>query len=161
MACPSCGYPEMETKVCDEILTYGGKTITLSDMKGDFCPKCGEGVWDDESYDRYVEAQSNLIDSIGMEIRKIRKRLQMTQRELADIVGVGPLTFSRYERGITTPANPLVALLRVMDRHREILTELRQPVAVNQLTTRTVCPTSTAERVPVMGSKVFNPFKDK
>ena len=93
MKCPSCGYPEMVTKICDEILSYGGKTVTLHDMKGDFCPKCDEGVWDAASYRRYTEEQSALLDSVGGEIRTIRKRLGMTQRVIAETLSVGKMAF--------------------------------------------------------------------
>jgi HTH-type transcriptional regulator/antitoxin MqsA len=60
MRCPECGHPEMVTKVCDEILSYGGKSVIQHDMKGDFCPECGEGVWDAESYRRYTEEQTKI-----------------------------------------------------------------------------------------------------
>ena len=59
--CPACGNQEMVTKIQDETLVYGGQSLTLHSMKGDFCPSCGEGIWDEESYCRYTEAQSAII----------------------------------------------------------------------------------------------------
>lgn len=148
MRCPECGHPEMVTRVCDEILSYGGKSVILHDMKGDFCPECGEGVWDAESYRRYTEEQTKLLDSVRSEIRSIRKRLKMTQEALAAAVGVGKMAFSRYERGQSRPAAPLVSLLRLMDRHPELLAEIQEfnaPTA--EFTTRTVCSApNTAEQ---------------
>ncbi|AFM25798.1 type II toxin-antitoxin system MqsA family antitoxin [Desulfomonile tiedjei] len=64
MRCPSCGHPEMVTRICDEILSYGGKSVILHEMKGDFCPECGEGVWAVESYRRFTEEQSKLLDNL-------------------------------------------------------------------------------------------------
>jgi HTH-type transcriptional regulator / antitoxin MqsA len=146
MGCPSCGHPEMVTKICDEILSYGGKSVILHDMKGDFCPECGEGVWDAESYRRYIEEQARLLDSVGMEIRRIRKKLKMTQTEIAAVVGVGKMAFSRYERGQSRPAPSLVRLLRLMERHPELLAEIQEPRAsVGQFTTRTVCSAPSTE----------------
>jgi HTH-type transcriptional regulator/antitoxin MqsA len=131
----------MVTKSCDEILSYGGKSVVLHGMKGEFCPECGEGVWDVESYRRYTEEQSKLLDSINSEIRRIREKLNMTQVQLAEVVGVGKMAFSRYERGESRPAAPLVKLLRLMERHPELLPEIKEPTeALGQLTTRTVCP---------------------
>lgn len=150
MRCPECGHPEMVTKVCDEILSYGGKSVILHDMKGDFCPECGEGVWDAESYRRYTEEQAKLLAGVRDEIRSIRRRLKMTQEELAAAVGVGKMAFSRYERGQSRPAAPLVSLLRLVDRHPELLAEILEfnsPAA--EFTTRTVCsPAHSAERRP-------------
>ena len=61
MKCPACGNAEMITKIQDETLVYGGQSLTLHSMKGDFCPACGEGIWDEESYRRYTEAQAAAI----------------------------------------------------------------------------------------------------
>jgi YgiT-type zinc finger domain-containing protein len=61
MKCPACGHPEMEAKTKDETLSYGRQSLTLHAMRGEFCPKCGEGVWDSESYKRYIEAQGAMV----------------------------------------------------------------------------------------------------
>lgn len=156
MRCPSCGHPEMVTKICDEILSYGEKSVTLHDMKGDFCPECGEGVWNAESYRRYTEEQATLLDNVGKEIRSIRKKLKMTQMEIAAVVGVGKMAFSRYERGQSRPSPPLVRLLKIMSRHPELIAEIQEPSSVGQLTTRTVCSaTNPSMGLPVMDSKPF------
>jgi HTH-type transcriptional regulator / antitoxin MqsA len=140
MRCPSCGH-KMVPKICDEILSYGGKSVILHDMKGNFCSECGEGVWDSESYRRYTEEQAKLV-SVGGVIRNIRKHFGMTQIRMAEIFGVGKMAFSRYERGETTPSPAFVKLLRIVERHPELLAELQEPLPDEQFTTRTVCPTT-------------------
>jgi HTH-type transcriptional regulator/antitoxin MqsA len=118
----------MVARDCDETLKYGGQSLTLHGMKGDFCPGCGEGVWDPISYRRYVEAQASLIRAVkgdvSVDIRRIRKSLNLTQAELAGVFGVGKVAFSRYERGETRPPAPLVKLLRLVERHPELLKEM-------------------------------------
>jgi len=159
MMCPACGH-EMVTKTCDETLSYGGKSVILHGMKGDFCPECGEGVWNAESYRRYTEEQTKLLDSVGTEIRKIRKRLRMTQIQIAEVIGVGKMAFSRYERGQSRPAPALVRLLRIMDRHPELVAEIQEqePVPSGQITTTTICSaTNPVGRSSVMGPNL--PFK--
>lgn len=85
MKCQACGNSEMVTKIEDETLSYGGQSLTLHSMKGDFCPACGDGIWDEESYLRYTEAQSALIRAVkgdvSADIRRIRKNLKLTQTE--------------------------------------------------------------------------------
>jgi len=129
MPCPACGHPLMVEKIVDERLEYQGQSLTLNDMRGSFCAECGEGEWDAASYRRYVEAQEALVRAvtgdIGGEIRRIRKRLKLTQGELATLFGVGKVAFSRYERGETRPPAPLVKLLRLLERHPELLDELK------------------------------------
>jgi HTH-type transcriptional regulator / antitoxin MqsA len=59
------------------------------------------------------------------EIRRIRKKLGLTQVEAGQLVGVGKLAFSRYERGESPVPGPLVKLLRLVDRHPELVAEMR------------------------------------
>ncbi len=61
MKCPACGHSEMVVKTLDETLCYRSRLLTLNSMRGEFCPDCGEGVWDEESYGRYIEAQTELL----------------------------------------------------------------------------------------------------
>ena len=103
MKCPACGDSEMVTKIRDEILTYGGQSVTLHLMKGDFCSACGEGRWDEESYRRYTETEAAIVravkDDVAADILHIRKNLKLTQAEFPRIIGIGKVAFSRYERG--------------------------------------------------------------
>jgi HTH-type transcriptional regulator/antitoxin MqsA len=128
MKCPACGDSEMVTKIQDETLSYGGQSLTLHSMKGDFCPACGDGIWDEESYLRYTEAQSAVVRAVkgdvSADIRRIRKSLKLTQTELSEVVGIGKVAFSRYERGESRPPNPLVKLLKLVERHPDLLAEM-------------------------------------
>jgi HTH-type transcriptional regulator/antitoxin MqsA len=129
MKCPACGHAEMISIIQDETLSYGSQSLTLHDMHGEFCPACGEGVWDTESYRRYTEAQAAILralnEDVSGEIRRIRKSLKLTQAQLAEAFGVGKVAFSRYERGETRPPAPLVKLLRLLERHPDLLKEMR------------------------------------
>lgn len=129
MKCPACGHAEMTAQTKDELLSYGSHSLTLHALRGEFCPGCGEGIWDPESYRRYTEAQAALVRAakgdVIADIRRIRKNLKLTQTELAEAFGVGKVAFSRYERGETRPPAPLVKLLKLIERHPELLAEVR------------------------------------
>jgi HTH-type transcriptional regulator/antitoxin MqsA len=56
----------------------------------------------------------------------VRRKLQLDQREAARLFGGGVNAFSRYETGKTRPPLALVQLLRLLDRHPELLAEVRQ-----------------------------------
>ena len=64
------------------------KSVTVENLRGEFCPACGEGVWDSESNRRLDEAQTALMNAVRAEasadIRRIRKSLKLTQAELAN-----------------------------------------------------------------------------
>ena len=58
-------------------------------------------------------------------IAGVRKKLKLDQREAAELFGGGVNAFSRYENGKTKPPLTLVKLLKVLDRHPELLSEVR------------------------------------
>jgi len=58
-------------------------------------------------------------------IVKVRKKLALDQREAAEIFGGGVNAFSRYETGKTKPPLALVKLLKVLDRHPDLLDEVK------------------------------------
>ena len=58
-------------------------------------------------------------------IVSVRKKLDLDQREAAEIFGGGVNAFSRYENGKTKPPLALVKLLKVLDRHPDLLAEVR------------------------------------
>jgi HTH-type transcriptional regulator/antitoxin MqsA len=128
--CPSCGHNGLIDKVQEETLTYGGKSMTLHDMHGKFCPECGEGIWDEVSYRRFTEAQEGLVRAIkgdaSADIRRIRRKLNLTQAQLALSFGIGKIAFSRYERGESKPPAPVLKLLKLIDRHPDLLNEIQQ-----------------------------------
>ena len=58
-------------------------------------------------------------------IVKVRKKLKLGQREAAEIFGGGINAFSRYETGKTKPPLALVKLLKVLERHPDLLNEIK------------------------------------
>ena len=100
-------------------------------MTGDFCPACAEGLLDSEQSDYFssaigefnVQADAAIIEFSF--IAKVRKKRALDQREAATIFGGGVNAFSRYETGKTKPSLALVKLLKVLDRHPDLLQEVR------------------------------------
>jgi HTH-type transcriptional regulator/antitoxin MqsA len=58
-------------------------------------------------------------------IGSVRRKLALDQREAAEIFGGGVNAFSRYENGKTKPPLALVKLLKVLDRHPDLLAEVK------------------------------------
>ncbi|AMR76647.1 type II toxin-antitoxin system MqsA family antitoxin [Cupriavidus nantongensis] len=130
MKCPECGGAELVAGTRDVPYTYRGETTVIPNVPGQWCPKCGEGVlprdsdWVSEAmlaFNRQVNAA--LVDPAY--ITEVRKKLRLDQREAAEIFGGGVNAFSRYETGRTKPPLALVKLLRLLDRHPELLDEVR------------------------------------
>jgi HTH-type transcriptional regulator/antitoxin MqsA len=131
MKCPCCGAAELIHDTRDETYTYKGVRTIIPAVTGDFCPACSEVILDREQGDRYSELvgmhqrQVNAAFVAPSFITDIRKKLALDQREAAEIFGGGVNAFSRYETGKTKPPLALVKLLKVLDRHPELLAEVR------------------------------------
>lgn len=131
MKCPACGAAELIHDTRDLPYTYKGETTAIPAVTGDHCPACSEVILDREHGDRYSEwigvfqRQVNAAFVAPSFITDIRKKLNLDQREAAEIFGGGVNAFSRYETGKTKPPLALVKLLKVLDRHPELLAEIR------------------------------------
>ncbi len=131
MKCPVCGAAELIHDTRDEAYTYKGETTVIPAVTGDFCPACSEVILDREQGDRYsdligvFQRQVNAAFVAPGFITDVRKKLALDQREAAEIFGGGVNAFSRYETGKTKPPLALVKLLRVLDRHPELIDEIR------------------------------------
>jgi HTH-type transcriptional regulator / antitoxin MqsA len=131
MKCPVCAGAKMVRDTRDIAYTYKGETTTLPQMTGQFCPACDESLLDLKESGRAMrmmaawkkEINAGMIDPKF--ITDVRTKLDLDQREAAEIFGGGANAFSRYETGKTKPSLALVKLLKMLDRHPELLGEVR------------------------------------
>jgi HTH-type transcriptional regulator/antitoxin MqsA len=131
MRCPVCGAAELVHDTRDMPYIYKGETTTIPSVTGDFCPACGEVVLNRECGDRYSDSIGQFQRQVNSEyvdpryITQVRKKLDLDQRQAAEIFGGGVNAFSRYENGKTKPSVALVKLLKVLERHPDLLDEVR------------------------------------
>lgn len=109
---------------------FEGAAITVPDVEGWYCPDCDELEFDTPESARSFLEQVTELQQLerarqAAELRAIRKRLKLTQRQAAELFGGGTNAFSDYERGTTRPARSTVILLHLLDHHPELLQELR------------------------------------
>ena len=52
-------------------------------------------------------------------VRKVRKRLKLTQEEAGRLIGGGRRAFQKYESGAMAPSDAAVALIEILHRHPE------------------------------------------
>lgn len=131
MKCPNCGAAELVRDTRDMPYTYKGEETTIPAVIGDYCPACGESVLDMGESVRTsalmleFNKQVNAVIVDPAFIAGVRKKLRLDQREAAEIFGGGVNAFSRYENGKTKPPLALVKLLKVLDRHPDLLEEIK------------------------------------
>jgi HTH-type transcriptional regulator/antitoxin MqsA len=131
MKCPVCGGAELVHDTRDTPYTYKGESTTIPEVSGDFCPACGEVVLERKEAARVSslmlefnkQVNASIVDPAF--IARVRKKLALDQREAGEIFGGGANAFSRYEKGKTKPPLALVKLLKVLDRHPDLLSEVK------------------------------------
>ncbi|OGT89045.1 MAG: antitoxin [Gammaproteobacteria bacterium RIFOXYD12_FULL_61_37] len=131
MKCPVCGASERIHDSRDVPFNYKGETTIIPSVTGDFCPACAESVLDMAESRRFGEYVGDFIKQVNASIvdpnfiASVRKKLALDQREAGEIFGGGVNAFSRYENGKTKPPLSLVRLLKLLDRHPDLLNEVR------------------------------------
>ena len=113
---------------------YAGSKAKMDGLSGWRCDNCGEVEFDAASAKRYGAAGDALVlrqrAKQSEEIRRIRRKLGLTQREAARLTGGGHNAFSRYERGQATPMPAVLNLFRLLDKHPDLLADLRGAHAI-------------------------------
>ena len=131
MKCPECGAAKLVHDTRNLPYTYKGQTTTILAVAGDYCPVCGESVLNAAESARTSAAMLEFNKQVNASIvdpqfiASVRKKLRIDQREAAEIFGGGVNAFSRYENGKTKPPLALVKLLKVLDRHPDLLDEVK------------------------------------
>jgi HTH-type transcriptional regulator / antitoxin MqsA len=131
MGCPNCGAKKLVRDTRDVPYIYKGESTLLPQVTGDFCAACDESVFDAAESRRTMslmlafnkQVNASIVDPDF--IASVRKKLDLDQREAGEIFGGGVNAFSRYENGKTKPPLALVKLMRVLDRHPDLLDEVR------------------------------------
>ncbi len=133
MKCPICGEGNLVKDTRDVPYIYKGEETILPQVTGQFCRACGESVLDATESERISELMLNFNKQVNGAIvdpefiASVRKKLKLDQRQAAEIFGGGVNAFSRYENGKTKPPLALVKLLKVLDRHPDLLSEVTSP----------------------------------
>ena len=131
MKCPTCAAAKLVHDTRDMPYVYKGESTVIPAVTGDYCPACGEAVLDRVESLRTSAAMLAFNKQVNASIvdpgfiASVRKKLALDQREAAEIFGGGVNAFSRYENGKTKPPLALVKLLKVLERHPELLNEVK------------------------------------
>lgn len=131
MKCPVCGAAELIHDTRDLPYTYKGETTVIPAVTADFCSACDESITDMAETERVMREMQTFNKQVNAAIVdpafivNVRKKLDLGQREAAEIFGGGINAFSRYENGKTKPPLALVKLFKLLDRHPDLLNEVK------------------------------------
>ena len=127
--CPRTGAP-MHRGVRPLTLIYRGETITF-DMPGWYCDASDESVHtgrDMKISDRMLNLLKARHDGLlePAEIRRIRKKLNLSQETAGLLIGGGPRAFQKYECGDALPSRGINSALILLDHNPDALAVLRR-----------------------------------
>jgi len=110
-------------------LNYKKESITF-DMPGWYCDQSEESIHTGEDM-KVSDRKLNLLKarSEGLpepeEIRRIRKKLHLSQEAAGLLIGGGPRAFQKYESGDLLPSRAVSSALILLDHDPEALSVLK------------------------------------
>ena len=126
-------YPEtgaaMHRGVRPVTLSYKGEEITF-DMPGWYCDDSEDGIVTGEDMkvsDRMLNRLRARCEGLlePEEIRRIRKKLGLSQAMAGQVIGGGPRAFQKYESGDLLPSRAISSALALLDHDPKALTVLK------------------------------------
>ena len=126
--CPETGAP-MFRGLRPMTLTYKEESITF-DMPGWYCDQSEESIHTGEDM-KISDRKLNLLKARSErllepdEIRRIRKKLHLSQEAAGLLIGGGPRAFQKYESGDLLPSRAVSSALVLLDHDPESLSVLK------------------------------------
>ncbi len=124
--CPLCAKGVLHDAAKEIEQEYKGR-LFKSTSHGAFCDSCQDGFveYDAAEESAWLEFRDKVDAEEIAELARIRKKLKLTQLEASRLAGGGKNGFSRYERGQAKPVAAVTNLFKLLDKHPELLGELR------------------------------------
>jgi HTH-type transcriptional regulator/antitoxin MqsA len=142
--CPSCGHSSLHAIEVFEDLLFRGIDLSVRASKTQ-CQDCGYAFESDDQQEANLDAArvafkaestaaraaKGLLN--GKEIRAIREQMGLTQKEAAELLGGGPVAFSKYENNEIMQSVAMDRLLRLL-RHggKKVVEDLKTALGQNQ-----------------------------
>jgi len=122
--CPETGAP-MYRDVRSMTLTYKGESITF-DMPGWYCASSEQSIHtgdDMKISDRILNRLKARHEGLPgpEEIRRIRRKLGLSQAAAGEMIGGGPRAFQKYEAGDLLPSRAISSALALLDNDPKAL----------------------------------------
>lgn len=127
--CSICGVGELERKSVEQTFSYNQEELKYQ-QPGEWCNSCEEGILHSSDMDATESLLNDFRAKVdgyltSTDIKRIRNKLELTQKAASAIFGGGHNAFSRYETGSARQSKATDNLLRLLDRHPHLLNEIQ------------------------------------
>lgn len=123
--CPLCGKQTLKHKHGKYRFkppqNIPGETMIIADATWDACSSCGEEILPDE-LTKAIEAEQyrRLGLLTPLEIRKVRQKSGLSAVDMANLLGVGEKSYTRWENGRSIQNKSNDTLIRLLDKNADV-----------------------------------------
>ncbi len=127
--CPICNG---DVAYATQAISYSYRNHTTAvKQSGYYCTQCGEGFLSPKDLKatkkEMIDFQRKVDNLLTTdELKKIRKKIKLTQQDAAMLFGGGIRAFHKYETAEATQSKPLDILLRLIDSNKISLEDVRK-----------------------------------
>lgn len=117
--------------VRSQVVAFGSLSKVI-DVPGWYPDDDSDAVHSGRDLAQWEKTLQELRAAYVAHVRRVRKRLKLTQVEAGLLIGGGPRAFQKYEAGVMAPSDAAVGLLEVLAADPakvEVLRALRRAVA--------------------------------
>ncbi len=127
--CDACKSNHILTHREQDCFHYKGEAL-FYEVEYSICENCGEEFINADQIKRNdirIREAKKVYDGLlsAKELKRIRRKLHLTQEEAATIFGGGPNSFSKYERGEVTQSQSMDRLLRLSNEDAKVVEKLK------------------------------------
>jgi len=124
--CPECGSSNMVQGFRTQTVEYGGLVSPPYEQPGLWCETCNEGLLSFKEMEVGTREMHKLKAQVECllqpsEVKRVRKKLGLTQKEAGLILGGGQNAFQKYESAAVLTSQAVSNLLRVLEHNPSAL----------------------------------------
>ena len=128
-ACPICGQQTLEDQSGTFVMAVPsgipGGDIRITDANWQSCSSCAEQIIPDDlgkAFEQLRYQRSGLLSP--QQIRQVRARTGLSAVEMAQIIGAGDKSYTRWENGRSVQNKATDTLIRLIDQHPELFADI-------------------------------------